>query len=58
MDEFGGTVFAISSASPIALFLFLFTRMISSSDVDAARNPIAEPTLPTPIIEIISIHTT
>jgi hypothetical protein len=29
---------------------------MSSSDVDAARNPMAEPTRPIPIIDKISIH--
>ena len=51
-------VLTISSASPIALFLVLFTRTISSSDVDAARNPMAEPTRPVPIIDIITTHAT
>ena len=30
--------------------------MISSSEVEAARNPIAEPTRPDPIIDMIVIH--
>jgi hypothetical protein len=51
-------VLTISSASPIALFLVLFTRIISSSYVDAARNHMAEPTRPVPIIDKISIHAT
>jgi hypothetical protein len=46
----------ISSASPIALFLVRFTKTRSSSAVDAIRNPMAEPTLPAPIIEIIEFH--
>jgi len=51
-------VFTMSSVSPKALFLVLFTRTMSSSDVDAARNPMAEPTRPVPIIDKMSIHTT
>jgi hypothetical protein len=58
IDELCGIVFTISNASPMALFLLRFTKIMSSSDADAARNPTAEPTRPTPIIEIISIHTT
>ena len=46
----------MSSASPIALFFVEFTKTISSSAVDAARNPIAEPTLPAPIIDMIEFH--
>ena len=42
----------------MALFLVLFTKTTSSSDVDAARNPMAEPTRPVPIIDKISIHST
>ena len=51
-----GTAFVMSSASPIALFFVEFTRIISSSAVDAARNPMAEPTLPAPIIDMIEFH--
>jgi hypothetical protein len=43
----------MSSVSPIALFFVEFTKIISSSAVDAARNPMAEPTLPAPIMDII-----
>lgn len=56
IGEPSGIAFVMSSASPIALFFVEFTRMISSSAVDAARNPTAEPTLPAPIIDIIEFH--
>jgi len=53
IDEPCDIAFVISSASPIALLLVEFTRTMSSREVDAARNAIAEPTLPAPIIDII-----
>jgi hypothetical protein len=56
IDEPLGIAFVISSASPIALFFVEFTKIISSSDVNAARNPTAEPTLPAPIIDMIEFH--
>jgi len=56
--KFCDIVFTISNASPTALFLVRFTKTISSSDVEAAKNPMTEPTRPTPTIDIISIHTT
>src|SRR5574340_1044152 len=56
IEEFCGITFTISSASPMALFLFLFTKTTSSRDEAAIRKPMVEPTLPVPIIEITLIH--
>lgn len=56
IGEPSGIAFVMSSASPIALFFVEFTRIISSSAVDAARNPTAEPTLPAPIIDMMEFH--
>lgn len=50
--EFSGIVLEISNDSPIAFFFVLFTRTISSSEFEAARNAKAEPTFPLPIIDI------
>ena len=44
--------FEISNASPIALFLVLFSKTTSSSEFEAIRKAIAEPTRPLPIIDI------
>ena len=52
MEEFSGIVFEMSRACPNAFSLCLLTRCKSSREVAAARNAIAEPTLPVPIIEI------
>ncbi len=52
IGEFSGIAFEISSACPSALSLWRLTRCMSSSEVDAARNAMAEPTLPLPMIEI------
>jgi len=54
--ESSGIAIEISSACPIALSLCLLTRCKSSRDVDAARNAIAEPTLPLPIIDSNRYH--
>ena len=43
---------AISSASPMAFSLVLFTSKTSSSALDTQRKAIDAPTLPLPIIEI------
>jgi len=58
MGEFSGTVAEMSNACPSALSLCLSTRCMSSREVAAARNAIAEPTLPLPIIEISQSHPT
>ena len=52
IDEFSGIVFVRSNDSPIAFSLVLLMRVISSRELEAARNAIAEPTLPLPMIEI------
>ena len=56
--ESSGIALDISSACPNALSLCLLTRCKSSREVDAARNAIAEPTLPLPIIEISQSNST
>lgn len=53
IDDPSGIAFVISSASPIALVFVEFTNTTSSRDVDAERNPIAEPTLPAPIMDMM-----
>ena len=50
--EFSGIVFERSNASPIAFFLVRLTRTTSSSELEATRNVIAEPTFPLPITDI------
>ena len=52
MLEFAGMAFEISKVSPSALLFVRFTSKISSKELDAQRNAIADPTLPVPIIEI------
>ncbi len=47
-----GIAFEISSACPSAFSLWRLTRCMSSREVAAARNAMAEPTLPLPMIEI------
>ena len=58
IGEFSGIAFEISSACPNALSLWRLTRCMSSREVDAARNAMAEPTLPLPMIEISQISPT
>jgi hypothetical protein len=52
MSEFLGIAIDISKASPSALLLVRLSRTISSSEFEAQRNAIEEPTKPLPIIVI------
>lgn len=51
-SEVFGIALEISRASPMALFLVLFSKTISSNEFEAQRNAKEEPTKPLPIIEI------
>ena len=48
---------AMSSASPMALSLVVFTSKTSSNALDTQRKAIDAPTLPLPIIEINYLQT-
>ena len=52
ISEFCGIAFEISRASPSALLLVRFNKIISSRALEAQRKAMDEPTKPLPIIEI------